>query len=202
MISFTQPGRWRDRTTEDRDPQTALAARRSLRPKRQGPATLVEFHEPSLEFQAVLKRALTMATIPYPCSCGSLVQAGVGDIALGGTLCWFVSFRCPECGAATEGDGTGFAPDDIRNAVIAETGLWTLDLDNAADRMRAVKELRQALGWSLKEAAQQLKATGALYRGTRAEAESLRHTLGLRGVSARVSQHRDAGSNIDSLSAT
>ena len=112
---------------------------------------------------------------------------------MGGQLAWFESFRCAHCGYAAEIDNRGVAEFAVRQAILAESGLWgwrvpTTDpalLKTLIDIRRKLdlKDLKIAGITAIKS-----KAPGILAVGTRAEIELL------------VEIARDAG--LDSLAET
>jgi hypothetical protein len=128
------------------------------------------------------------ATVPHTCgACGRESVAGVGQSTASG-LRWWLAFRCPTCGSMLEADGGDDAPEDIRQAIIAMEGLWSLHVEaEGSERVRAVAALRHVLGLSMAEASA-LKGSlpGRVATGTKAEMEHRRQLLAGRGVNARV----------------
>ena len=129
-----------------------------------------------------------MATVPHTCgSCRRESVAGVGQHA-GASLRWWLAFRCSACGSMLEADGDEDAPEDVRQAILAEQGLWALHVEaEGSEKVRAVVALRQVLGLSMAEAgAFKGSLPGRVATGTKAEMEYRRHLLAARGVKAKV----------------
>ncbi len=128
-----------------------------------------------------------VATVSHTCgSCGRESVAGVGQSTLGG-LRWWLAFRCSACGSMLEADGGEDAPEDIRQAIIAEQGLWALFVEaEGSGKVRVVAALREVLELTMAEAAAlKGRLPGRVATGTRAEMEHRRQLLAGRGVTAR-----------------
>ena len=126
--------------------------------------------------------ARRMATVPHTCgSCGRESVAGVGQHA-GASLRWWLAFRCSAWGSMLEAGGDEDASEDVRQAIIAEQGLWALFVEaEGSGKVRAVAALRQVLGMSMAEAGA-LKGSlpGRVATGTKAEMEHRRGLLARR----------------------
>lgn len=85
---------------------------------------------------------------------------------------------------AIEADGSGDAPTEIRDAIIAEAGEWALHQSQSSfDPVRLAKSLRTVLKLTLPEALALAKnAKVPLFRGTRAEVEWVGQALQNEGV--------------------
>ena len=101
--------------------------------------------------------------------CGQPASQAFGEGGRG----WYESFHCPSCGQAYEADGFTPAPEEFRQAIIAQEGEWALEA-TASPSTTLLKALREQFSLSLGQA-QELKKRmpGELRRGTRYEMEKL-----------------------------
>ena len=130
-----------------------------------------------------------MAQIEYQCdSCKAMILTEVDQTAVDGSLRWYLSYRCSNCGECVESDDTGLPPDEIREVIIQSDGLWEVHVDSEVNgKATIVKALRRILKWSLAEAAQALKGiSGPVYIGTKVEAEWLQKQLISDDISSRI----------------
>ncbi len=110
--------------------------------------------------------------------CHSQSSSSVGDRIAGAQLVWFESFRCPQCGYSLEVEDQGVAGLSVRQAIIAETGLWGWRVPTTDPALlETLIQLRQKLDLKALRvagfAAIKRKAPGILAVGTRAEIELL-----------------------------
>jgi hypothetical protein len=87
---------------------------------------------------------------------------------------------CSRCGDVSESD-YGELPSDVRDVVVAMHGRWEVST-KASDRIRLISAVRDLLGLSLDQARGRVGLDGALFRGTRAEAQHFAFQLLERGV--------------------
>ena len=104
-----------------------------------------------------------------------------------GRLRWEVEWACDDCGNSHDA-GWGPAPDDVRQLILNEYGLYRLRLEHA-DRPggKALKAFREALAMTIKQAqgaAAELAADG--YRGTFVEVSLVAKLLNKSGVNTTV----------------
>lgn len=94
---------------------------------------------------------------------------------MGGELVWSESFRCLHCGCAIEIDGKGVAEFAVRQAILAETGLWGWHVAATGPALlKTLIQIRQKLDLQIAAiAAIKSRAPGILAVGTRAEIELL-----------------------------
>jgi hypothetical protein len=84
-----------------------------------------------------------------------------------------------------EADGQGFPPEDLRAAIIAQGGLWHVQLEEAQSKALVAKVLRRTLTLSPMEALPLVSSGGeVIWRGTRVEIEWLVSLLADAGVGA------------------
>ena len=90
---------------------------------------------------------------------------------------WYESFHCESCGQSYEADGRSTAPEEFRQAIIAEEGEWALEAA-APPPLALLNALREEFSLTLGQA-QELKnrMPGELRRGTRYEVEKLLQLL-------------------------
>ena len=127
------------------------------------------------------------AAIQQRCGkCGSPLECQGGESAYTGTFRWYLSCTCKACGSVTEEDGIGFAPEDLRAAIIKQHGLWELSLVQSASKKAIIaKVLKEALGVSTTEAFALASSNPlAFWRGTKAEVDWLVQQLTGAGVEA------------------
>lgn len=110
--------------------------------------------------------------------CHAQAPSSVGDRVVRGQLVWFESFRCPQCGYSLEVEEQGVADFPVRQAIIAETGLWGWRVPTTGPALlKSLTQLRQKLELKALRvagfAAIKSKAPGILAVGTRAEIELL-----------------------------
>lgn len=129
-----------------------------------------------------------MATIDHTCArCRKTSRAFVRQQTKGWRVAWSMSFQCSTCGDAFESDGDE-APEDVRDAIIAEEGIWGLIVEaTGTQRVKAIHSLRTGLNLSMEEASR-LKGQipGMLLRGTRIEMAHAQGLLAERGISCRI----------------
>lgn len=112
-------------------------------------------------------------------NCGSQARMNIGQTIVGDQLRWFTSTTCEECSCAEEADGIGPLPDDLREIIIKQQGVWRLCVSQmGANPAVALKALRSVLGLSVSEVAR-LKRQLPTYigSGTRIEMEYLKQRL-------------------------
>lgn len=102
---------------------------------------------------------------------------------------WSMSFSCSFCGNQTEADGGQGIPDDIRQALLADEGIWALHVNaTGSQKTRAVKVIRSVRAVPVPGAARLLATIpGIPVVGTRTEVEYVKHLLELEGISSRAS---------------
>ena len=100
-----------------------------------------------------------MATMQRPCStCGATATVAFGQRLLGGELRWSGRETCSSCDAIVEFDDFGDIPDELKPAILEDEGEWELVLSDGADRLAALKVLRDRLGVSIGQAKEKLSA--------------------------------------------
>lgn len=130
-----------------------------------------------------------MPTINRICpQCRRPACSTVGEHLDRNQLVWFESFRCSHCGCSMEIDDRGVAEFSVRQAILAETGLWSWRVADAGrPLLEALSRIRQLLKLNLSDlAAIKAKAPGILAAGTRAEMELLARTAAETGLESLV----------------
>jgi hypothetical protein len=127
--------------------------------------------------------------------CGGELVRDVGQFVDRGRLRWGVEGRCRDCTSAWCELGTGPAPREIRQALLAQHGTARLCLaDQEASLVPALRALREMRQLSLREArrmATELKERGLV--GTFVEMAHLAEGLRGRSVSVTITSHAVAG---------
>ena len=97
--------------------------------------------------------------------CGEPAVLSFGEGGFG----WWESLSCPSCGQTYEADGHPPTPDEYRQIILREQGLWTLDAPSPPT-MELLKAIRAVLSLSL-PATQELRTRlpGQISHGTRFE---------------------------------
>jgi hypothetical protein len=132
-----------------------------------------------------------MTSIHTPCShCGRDLVVNVGQSIFDERLVWYASYCCSHCGLQVEEDGLDSPPDEIRRAILADKGEWTLIVHETGDRgILVLKILRIALNLSLDDVAKLRQLIpGCVSNGTRVEMEWLQILLSSEQLEASVSK--------------
>lgn len=126
--------------------------------------------------------------------CGSPMQCTAGQALERGTLRWGVECICSNCENAVYERGDGALPKWLRSAIIAESGLWSLQVLDASSRVALLKVVRERFGVTLVEArgmADRLLSSG--WSGTKAEVLHLCNILSEAGIRSKT-EMREGGS--------
>ncbi|MDC0832473.1 hypothetical protein CKA32_003558 [Geitlerinema sp. FC II] len=67
-------------------------------------------------------------------SCKNTIDIRVGQSVFNGELLWFASYSCPVCNIEIEEDGKGAAPEEIRQVLLREYGIWYLEVRESGKR--------------------------------------------------------------------
>jgi hypothetical protein len=87
---------------------------------------------------------------------------------VGDKLFWSASLTCPACGYAVEMDDKGSLPEHLRSQVIAEEGLWELEI--SSEDTYTLKTIHQVMQISIDELAKLKKQIPCVvYQGTENE---------------------------------
>jgi hypothetical protein len=126
--------------------------------------------------------------VEWPCDfCESqqvcqLVQHLVSD-----RLQWTVEGHCPSCGSIWETFGWDDTPDEVRDPIVAQLGLFRLTVDDPDTSRMGLLRVFRGEGQSLATAsASARRAMAEGVEGTEVELARLARRLGEHGVSARV----------------
>jgi hypothetical protein len=119
--------------------------------------------------------------------CGNCLTCEAGESLYTGKLKWYLSCSCSKCGSVSEADGLGLPPEDVRTAIINESGLWRLELIQKKTHVIAAKVLTNAFDIPRTVALASLGPEG-IWKGTKTEVEWLIGLLGKAGVDARSEQ--------------
>lgn len=130
-----------------------------------------------------------MAEILKICDCGNECRAEVGQSFISGKLTWYLSYKCMSCGKATEIDGSGDIPVEVRQAILEKDGTWGLVIDNSNNISSVLKTLRKELNLSLQEVTKLKKLIpGIVLKGTKIEMARLKEVLYINNVMTSVSE--------------
>lgn len=132
-----------------------------------------------------------MTSIHTACEhCGRDAVVNASQSIFNERLVWHTSYSCPHCGFQLEEDGFDSPPDEIRRAILADEGEWTLIVHETSSRViLALKVLRKALNLSLDDVAKLRNLIpGSVSNGTRAEMERRRILLSSEQLQASVSK--------------
>lgn len=135
-----------------------------------------------------------MALIIKPCwDCKKEIKMYVGQHIFGVDLrlVWHRAYSCSNCGNQIEEDGYDLPPDEIREAILAQEGTWSLnirDTDSYCANV-VIKILREALKLSLFDAIKlKKKIPGKVIEGTKVEVNRLKQLLAKHGFQSSVSK--------------
>lgn len=134
----------------------------------------------------VLKMLLHYDRCP---NCKKKIDASIGQIAESHQLLWSLSYDCRYCDFAVEIDDIGFPPEEIRQKIMKEYGVWQLIVLKVEydHKTKLLKALRQIFNLSIQEALK-FSQKSPLYEGTKAEAEWYRDLLDRRDIKSMVKQ--------------
>ncbi|MGB3511602.1 MAG: hypothetical protein WBA93_20665 [Microcoleaceae cyanobacterium] len=135
-----------------------------------------------------------MALIIKRCSdCKKEIKIYVGQQIFGVDLqlVWHSSYSCSNCGTQIEEDGYDIPTDEIREAILAQEGTWSLnirDIDSYSATI-VIKILRKTLKLSLSDAIKlKKKIPGKVMEGTKVEVNRLQQFLARHGFQSLVSK--------------
>lgn len=115
-----------------------------------------------------------MANIELECSCSNKVIAQIEQSYINGGMTWYLSYRCAVCKVMVEEDGGEILPDEIRNEILSQEGVWELKIleNDKQSLLKLYKFLRVNLNISLQEIYQIKKIIpGVILKGTKVEVE-------------------------------
>ncbi|MFI6107565.1 hypothetical protein [Streptomyces sp. NPDC051310] len=127
--------------------------------------------------------------VTSPCAtCGGMLVRDVGQFIDRGQLRWGAEGRCQVCGSAWCEMGTGPAPEEIRQALLAEHGVTRLHLAtreaSLVPVLRALREVRHLSLGEARLAAADLRGAGMV--GTSVEMAHLAEGLRKRSVTTTL----------------
>lgn len=133
------------------------------------------------------------ARITSPCgTCGGVLVRDVGQFIDGGQVRWGVEGQCRDCPDAWCETGEGPAPEEIRQALLAEHGAARLRLETEGAGLvpvlRALREMRALSSGEARLAAADPKGTGLV--GTSVEMAHLAEGLHKRSVATTLTSSR------------
>lgn len=128
-----------------------------------------------------------MAKVLKKCNCGTTSLAEVGQSFISGRLMWYLSFRCPCCGNATEIDGIEDMPIEIRDAIFQQDGKWGIAIEDSNKNSSVLAILKKALNLSMNEMVQLRRLIpGIVTTGTKTEMERLKEILSINNISTYI----------------
>lgn len=122
-------------------------------------------------FNEVLKRG-SVINIDIKCNrCGNKMICNFGESISGYSLKWYASYICDNCKNSMEVDGDNRLPDEFRDIVLREEGLYGLKVDfGGKDLVKVLSILRRYENLSFDTIMEIKKlAPGIIYNGTRKE---------------------------------
>lgn len=130
-----------------------------------------------------------MATANEQCpQCGNNIDAHIGQgITHGDELVWSLGMKCFRCGFSREADDRGFPPENYRQHILGQDGVWNVVVLDERDRNNVALIARSLFDLSAREAVQfARRIPGIVYSGTECEAIWLKRHCQRRGVLAEV----------------
>ena len=111
--------------------------------------------------------------------CGNTVAVTIEQTVFGLQLKWYESSQCLFCNSASEADGVGFAPEEIREAILKAEGKWRLVVVSMklSDKVKLFKVIRQSLNLSIKEVSTLQNTFPNMASGTKTEMQWLQKLL-------------------------
>lgn len=113
-----------------------------------------------------------MADLLLPCpDCNKPACVKLGQVGRRESLAWFRSWNCKNCGFKLEENGDE-TPDEIREVLIKEDGIWTLAISESSKGAPAFKILKDVIGLSMHDIAKlRNDSSGCVFKGTKVEVE-------------------------------
>ena len=141
-----------------------------------------------------------MAVLPGTCqTCGGAVERHLSQAVDGysGELWWHAEYACPQCGTRIIACDTGIPPERVRQAILADRGMWQLTISEAGSgRLLLLKVLREILSLSLAEVAElRDRLPGTVMVGTYTEMLWLHTLLSPLGLQSVVEKAEKADTN-------
>lgn len=128
-----------------------------------------------------------MASLGTICpDCSGPASRSVGQSFAPGVLVWWDSLRCRACGMALEADDYGLPPEELRQAILDESGYHLLTL-SSDDRVKAIHTLNATLVMPWRVQAEMMKRLpGTVLGGTSVEMEWLKARLDEAGIESLI----------------
>lgn len=104
-------------------------------------------------------------------NCKREIDITVAQTVINKNLRWYKSYSCPFCGSASELDGDGFPPDELRKVFLDNEGEWSISFkDKDISKAAIMKILRQNLDLPLSQVNQMMKQLPTCFiSGTKTE---------------------------------
>ena len=117
------------------------------------------------------------------CHCGKIIQATVGDCISNNNFRWYQTYYCENCGNATEIDGIGNIPLEIKQAIIKQEGEFVLISTEKKNRAKIVYLLKKMpCGDSVLFEMFKEDKTDKIFSGTKNEMTFMRNYLITKGI--------------------
>jgi len=129
-----------------------------------------------------------MAKLEMRCeTCQAPVTAHVGQSSVDGKLRWYYAYHCEKCDSTLESDDVGLPPDNVRELMMSESGLWRVVVSGGAEvKVKTLSALRRAFGLDLQQASRLARQFPVVFKGTLPEAEWLSGILESEGLQSDV----------------
>ena len=84
-----------------------------------------------------------MAVMKMKCHCGKIIEATIRDCIYNDNFRWYQTYYCESCGNATEIDGIGNIPPEIKQAIIKQEGEFVLVSTQRKNRAKIIYLLKK-----------------------------------------------------------
>lgn len=135
----------------------------------------------------VLKMLLNYDHCP---NCENKIDVSIGQIAESHQLRWSLSYDCQYCDFVIEMDDTGLPPEEIREKIMQQFGVWQLIIPEVEYSYKAklFKALRQIFNLSIQEVSG-FSQKSPIYKGTKVETEWYKQLLDREGIKSIIKQN-------------
>ena len=135
----------------------------------------------------VLKMLLHYDRCP---NCENKIDISIGQIAESHQLRWSLSYDCQYCDFVMEMDDVGLPPEEIREKIMQQIGVWQLIIPEVeySNKARLLKALRRIFNLSIQEVSR-FSQQNPIYKGTKIEVEWYQKLLEYEGINSIVKQN-------------
>lgn len=124
-------------------------------------------------------------------NCEKKIDVSIGQIAGIHQLQWSLSYDCQYCDFVMEMDDVGLPPEEIREKIMQQCGVWQLIIPDAEYSYKAklFKALRKTFNLSIQEVSR-FSQKNPIYKGTKVETEWYQQLLEYEGINSIVRQNQ------------